>query len=227
MTSSTLSRRSSSLLAVLVLGTTGLLSGCDLEVGDTPLGASADQRGTALGDAVTGSVENPDGEITVTLAPAAKRLPEGGANSTGSDVTACDYADTTFSCPTAGLTAGLYRVEVTDAKFASEGTKLITVALSADGSYAPRVQYLTDDPGSTPRRAALELVGWRAGSTVKVFLQGSSGRHDRVGTVTIGADGTGQLIVQRKPSPATVLATDGLWDDRTTEGWDREFINAR
>ena len=126
--------RTSVLAPLLLAGAALTLSGCDfgVDVGDSPLGATADHRGTVIGEPVTGTVQNPDGDITVTLAPASKAKPAEGSNSSGSDVTTCTYADATYSCPTDALSTGLYRVEVTDAKFESEGTKLVTVALSDD-----------------------------------------------------------------------------------------------
>lgn len=217
-------------LPALLVGAALALSGCDagLEFGDTPLGATADHRAVLLGEPITGSVENPDGAITVTLAPASKRDPREGANSTGPTVVGCTYDDNSFeySCPTGGLDAGRYRVEVTDAKFRSEGTHLVSVVVSADPDYDPRAHDLVDDAASTGRRAAIELTGWHAGSTVAVYLQGDSGRSIRAATVRIGRDGTARLVVKRLASPAAVLATDGDWDERRVDGWNRVFINA-
>lgn len=199
------------------------LSGCaDFGFGDTPLGASAEARGVAQGEEILGSVENPDGDITVTLAPAAAPRPSEGSNSVGEDIVACDYesSEARFSCPTEGLEPGVYRVEVTDAKFESEGTHLVTVAVTADGSYAPRVL------GSSSGRQ-IELAGWSPERPVTVFVNGDDGRTRRAGVVTPDENGQAVLQVKKKLGSGlvSVLPSDGVWDERKVEGWDRVFVD--
>ena len=190
------------------------------------MGATADRRGTVIGEPVTGTVQNPDRDITVTLAPASKRAPAEGSNSSGDDVTACAYDDAPPARPTDGLATGLYRVEVTDATFEGEGTKLVTVALSDDPGYEPQVHDRPEDEASTARRAVVELTGWRPGSTVTLFQRGGPGRTIRVARVPIDDKGAGRVVVKRLGSPAAVLATDGVWDDRRVDGWNQVYVNA-
>ncbi len=206
-------------VALVALLSIPALSGC---VADTPLGATADTRGVAQGEDIVGSVEHPDGDITVTLAPAAAPRPEEGNNSVGEGVVACGYesSDARFSCPTEGLEQGVYRVEVTDAKFKSEGTHLVTVAVTADGSYAPRV--LESSSGRL-----IELVGWSPERPVTVLVRGDDGRTRRAGVVTPGQDGRAVLTVKGDVGSGytAVLPSDGLWDERKVEGWDRVFVD--
>ena len=198
-------------LAPVVLAATA----CGFEV-DTPLGATAEQRGTVIGEPVTGTVQFPDGTITVTLAPADLPQPASGSNSSGRRVTACDYDSEShdFACPTEGREAGMYRVEVTDAAFESEGTHLVSVALTDDPDYQPRVRPTGGDD--------VLLLGWMPGSEVTVFVRNlERGTTRRVGTVTTDAGGSSALTLDRPlGARAWVLASDGLWDDRSVDGWD-------
>lgn len=218
MTSSATLRARLLATASLTLVAAAGLSGCNI---DSPLGASAERRGVLIGDDVVGTVENPDGEITVTLASADTERPRPGSNSTGAGVVACDYdsSEAAFSCPTTDLAEGLYRVEVTDAKFAGEGTKLVTVAVTDDAAYDPRV-VVSADYGSA------RLEGWMPGREVTVFVNDDSGRTRRAATVTPDAAGNAAVTLRDGAGRgyAAVLPTDGLWDERSAQGWDRVFV---
>lgn len=218
----------------LVLALVGSLGGCGaLVVADTPLRAHAEQRGVAAGTPVTGTVENPDGEITVTLARDSRPAPAPGRHTRGAR--ACDYDtdEATYSCPTDGLRPGLHRVEVTDAALASEGTRLVTVAVTEQPGYAPEVVVRgggTRDPASVDGPlgfsddrgvASLELSGWEPGRTVTVALVATeSAEVVRRRTVVPDDAGEARLRVGPLPDGTYVLqGRDGLWADARAEGW--------
>ncbi len=194
------------------------LFGCSLDIGDTPLGATLAQRGTVLGEHVAGSVENPDGAITVTLAPASAPAPEPGSNSAGADECEYDTDSHDFACSTTGLDAGLYRVEVTDAKFASEGTKTVTVAVTDNSGYQPHIE---PAGGSRPGTLTARLQGWEPGRRVTVFvLDADRGRTTKVGSVVPDSAGRASLTTDQVESGRTYAfqGDDGLWDDRARRG---------
>lgn len=235
MTSSTVRRLL--VLPVLALGIAGSLSACDSFLGgfaDTPLGINADEIGWAPGEDVTGVVENPDGTMTVTLAPAPEG-PRGALEAIDLDqdrdapgLVTCDYDrnPSTYACPTSGLDQGVYVVQVTDAKQPGEGTQSVAVVISDVPGYDPTVgmvpvdmstgerdeseAYLAPEAGTpTP----VPLAGWEPGTEVTVSVVGDGEvKPFLVRHVTIADDGTGEVrLPALERGYYGLVATDGTW----------------
>lgn len=238
MTSSTAARvRRLLVLPALAVGLAGSLSACDSLLqgfGDTPLGITADEIGWTPGVDVTGQVVNPDGAMTVTLAPApagsrAAITAIGRAQDPDArGVVTCDYDrdPSTYSCPTSALDPGVYVVQVTDAKQPGEGTQAVAVAVSNVPDYDPTVGTVPvdmatgerDEAGShlapeAGRPTRVPLAGWEPGTEVTVALVADGQVRPFVRrSTTIAADGTGRV---RLPALTRgyygLVATDGLW----------------
>lgn len=235
MTSSTLRRVL--VLPVLAVGLVGSLSACDslLEgFGDTPLGITADEIGWAPGEDVTGVVENPDGTMTVTLAPAPEG-PRGALEAIDLDqdrdapgLVTCDYDrdPSTYSCPTSGLAQGVYVVQVTDATQTGEGTQSVAVAVSdvpgydptagivpvdmATGEHDETEAYLAPEAG---RPTPVPLAGWEPGTEVTVSVVGDGEVEPfLVRRATMAADGTGKVrLPALEQGYYSLVVTDGTW----------------
>lgn len=242
MTSSTVARVPAAVRRLLVLpalavGLAGSLSGCDSffeGFGDTPLEITADEIGWAPGDDVTGEVVNPDGTMTVTLAPApagpraAIKAMDLDQDVDAPGVVLCDFDrdPSTYSCPTAGLDLGVYVVQVTDAKQTGEGTQTVSVVVSDVPDYDPTagivpVDMATGERDETEAYLAptageptdVPLAGWAPGTTVTVQLTGDGEvKPFLTRRATIAADGTGQLrLPALKRGYYGLVASDGTW----------------
>lgn len=219
------------LLATVLAGCTGM----DWSLEE--LDVTADEIGFRPGEPVTGEVIAPEGEVTVTLAPAPvdSRRPLRDSTTKGSEdaVVTCDYTPDTrrYSCRTDGLDRGRYAVQVTDAGVRSEGTRSIRIALHEAPGYNPTA-------GQVPFEAATEegdqretfereatvfadagkptrvpLTGWAPGTTVLVSVRADGGKELHRTTVDIGADGTATLRLPafRAARWSRIVLTDGVW----------------
>lgn len=224
-------------LPALALGLVGSLSACDSffeGFGDTPLGITVDEIGWVPGEDVTGGVENPDGTMTVTLAPApagARAALKAGLQDQDLDargVVTCDYDrdPSTYSCPTSGLDLGVYVVQVTDAKQPGEGTQSVAVVLSDVPGYDPTIGTVPVEM-TTGERAEAEaylapeadqptqvpLAGWEPNTEVTVTVVADGERKPFLTRRTsIGADGVGEVRLPGLDRGFySLVATDGLW----------------
>lgn len=201
--------------SLVALAFAGTLTACDI---DSPLGATGDQRAVSPGERVTGQVQNPDGDITVTLASAATVHPKSGTNS--AEATGCDYDDGDYSCATEGLAQGAYRVEVTDAKYPGEGTHYVDVVITDVEGYDPSV-VLGDD------HETVELAGWAPGREVTLTVTEVTRLNRAVRPISGTPDDNGSLsfrIVKLDPGTYALEATDGLWSTGDPQGWERALV---
>ncbi len=193
------------------------LSGCEFAT-DTPLGVTSDQRAVAPAGPVEGRIINPDGKMTVTIAPSA--LPtENGHRSL--DERPCDYRSSSrrFSCPTEASWQGLYVVQVTDAAQPGEGTALAQVALTDVPGYDPQIKIGDGTGEAEPGPVLLRLSGWQPGRAVTVRLLDEDLRPLLDKQVRPDAQGDAEL---RTPALSRgfhdLEATDGLWKIGGEEG---------
>jgi hypothetical protein len=195
------------------------LTGCLTSFGDTPLGAIGDHRVVAPGEPITGEVVNPDGEIHVTLAPATAPYPEDGKNSPGAR--GCRYDDGDYSCSSSDLAEGVYRVEVTDEKWPSEGVHFVEVVVTGVVGYDPAIT-LSDD-----KRTAI-LTGWAPGREVTLTVTDRNLGRRVAGPLTGTPDADGRLALRLgtvAPGNYEFEATDGLWPvGNIDNGWDPLFL---
>ncbi|MGN6575008.1 MAG: hypothetical protein ACTHKG_04915 [Nocardioides sp.] len=228
----TLATVAAGVLAAGLLATA--LTGCDadsLALADTPLEITSSAIAFTPGEPVTGTVRNPEGELTVTLAPARRKdrvtLVNYRRPSAGPELTACDYsaADRTFACDTTGRAEGMYVVSVTDAGMPSEGAPAIAVALNEHRDYDPAAGIVPhDDRGRAFEREAylagvagkptpVPLTGWEPGSTVRMTVRADGGVRVFSASVSIDDAGTGSAVVRPLPAGDYYEArlTDGLW----------------
>ncbi len=238
MTSSTAARvRRLLVLPALAAGLVGSLSACSSFLdgfADSPLGITADEIGWAPGEAVTGSVENPDGSMTVSLAPASPgaRAALQAVNRTqdldATGVVPCDYDRdaSTYSCPTTGLDLGVHVVQVTDARQPGEGTQAVAVVLSDVPGYDPTAGDVPVEMSTGERSEAeaflapvagrptlVPLAGWAPGTevTLRVVADGRT-KPFLVRRATIGDDGSAKVRLPALDSGFySLVATDGTW----------------
>jgi hypothetical protein len=200
------------------------------------LEVTADEIGFQIGEPVVGEVIAPEGEITVTLAPAPvdpRRPFRESPRKRRANVVSCDYSPDTrrYSCPTEGLAQGRYVVRVSDAGMPSEGTQSVRVAVHEAPGYNPaagQVPYEvpTEEGGDgktfereatvfadAGKPARVPLTGWAPRTTVRVSVRADGGEELHRTTVDIGPDGTATLRLPpfRAARWSRILLTDGVW----------------
>ena len=195
-------------LLLMTLLTLAATSGCDFAV-DTPLGVEEVPIAVAPGEEVTGRVVYPDGDITVTIGPAQRGLPQ---DERVEDTTPCEYDDELLACPTSELTEGVHAVQVTDAAQPGELVKTAYVAVSSRPGYDPAVtsapEYPTDGEMFDAR-----LTGWGADQQLRVRVLRRGKVLQRV-RVTTDATGTAAVEIGRAgPAAYEVTVRDGLWGE--------------
>ncbi|KRF15038.1 hypothetical protein ASH02_12390 [Nocardioides sp. Soil796] len=184
--------------AFLLLAATGCTT-------DTPLGTEVTDTAVAPGDAVKGRVIYPDGKIRVTIvsasSPVVKDHKYAGHRDQGEQ--ACSYDDEKFSCPTDGLTDGLYVVQVIDEGVPSEGTSTAMVSVTSIADYQPTWQADGD---------VVRLSGWGADRTVKALIRTENGKEVIARTLRTDGSGSARLSVATlKKARYEISLDDGLW----------------
>ncbi len=186
--------------AAAIVATSGLVAACALAV-DGPLGVSPDVRFVKPGDAIKGSVTNPDGKVAVAL-----------QNAVTHELTTCIYRSSkkTFTCPTSTDAEGLYVVGVTDAGHPKDGTKKARIAVTGINDYSPQVS--VQEKAKVDEDVVVSLLMWGADRTVTVTVTNDNGAEVFTGRTRTAKDGGGKVTVSGLEAGSyTLQVADRLW----------------